>query len=196
MMRTGEGANGRRGDAKMRDNGDARLMYSRSQGHGAANVIRVRRASPRHPVPASPRRPFTLFSHHHAFRPEMNRRTATNNADPMIDQTMGKSVEVPTKTFGRSSALASHIPTMAPINPSAIDTRQPPRDPPPKALPIEPHTPAIINRMIKEVILQLPVSTFTLAEEVRPTNLNTKEEGTILRLLMSPKGLTEKRLDT
>ena len=54
--------------------------------------------------------------------------TATNNADPIIDQTIGKlSLPMCTKKrSGKCSAPAIHVPTIAPMNPSAIDTRHPP----------------------------------------------------------------------
>lgn len=58
--------------------------------------------------------------------------SATNRAEPMIDQTIGKSV-VPIrieKSSGNPIWRASHIPNTAPMNPSAIETKQPPREKP------------------------------------------------------------------
>ena len=65
----------------------------------------------------------------------MSPMTATKSAEPMIDQTTGK-VWPPTLT-GSSSGIpacrASHIPSSAPTKPSAMETRQPPRESPPGA---------------------------------------------------------------
>lgn len=54
--------------------------------------------------------------------------TATNSAAPMIDQIIGKFIP-PTgivNNSGRCRAPASHVPSSAPMNPSAIETRHPP----------------------------------------------------------------------
>lgn len=80
-----------------------------------------------------------------------NAISATNNAEPIIDQTIGKLV-VPIRTgnsSGRPRPRAIHIPTIAPTKPSAIDTRQPPREKPVIACPNAPQIPATISKMIK-----------------------------------------------
>src|SRR5689334_16059036 len=67
----------------------------------------------------------------------------------MIDHTIGKLV-VPIRTAnssGRPNARASHIPTTAPTKPSAIDTRQPPREKPVIACPSAPQSPATISKI-------------------------------------------------
>ena len=66
-----------------------------------------------------------------------------------MDHTIGKLV-VPIltgKSSGKPSARAIHSPTIAPTNPSAIETRQPPREKPVIACPSDPQIPATINRM-------------------------------------------------
>jgi len=53
---------------------------------------------------------------------------ATNSAEPIIDQMIGK-VVVPIRTgssSGKPSLRATHIPINAPMKPSAIETRHPP----------------------------------------------------------------------
>jgi len=55
---------------------------------------------------------------------------ATNKAEPMIDQTMGKFVS-PIRTennSGKCIIRASHKPSSAPTNPNAIETKHPPRE--------------------------------------------------------------------
>jgi len=49
-------------------------------------------------------------------------------------------------TNGKPKIPASHLPKSAPINPRAIETRQPPREEPAIACPIEPHIDAIISK--------------------------------------------------
>ena len=75
--------------------------------------------------------------------------TATNNAEPIMDHMIGKLV-VPIltgKSSGRPIARAIHRPKIAPTNPSAIETRQPPREKPVIACPSAPQIPATIRRM-------------------------------------------------
>jgi hypothetical protein len=59
-----------------------------------------------------------------------NARTATNNAEPMTDQTMGKDLP-PTliaKTSGRPKSPAIQVPITAPIKPTSMDVMQPPTE--------------------------------------------------------------------
>ena len=66
-----------------------------------------------------------------------------------MDHTIGKLV-VPiwiAKSSGRPKDRAIHMPTMAPTKPSAIDTRQPPREKPVIACPSEPQIPATNNKI-------------------------------------------------
>ena len=66
-----------------------------------------------------------------------------------MDHTIGKLV-VPIltgKSSGRPSARAIQSPRIAPTNPSAIETRQPPRENPVIAWPSDPQIPATISRM-------------------------------------------------
>ena len=66
-----------------------------------------------------------------------------------MDQTIGKLV-VPiciAKSSGRSNARDTHIPTKAPTKPSAIDTRQPPREKPVIACPSAPQIPATRSKI-------------------------------------------------
>ena len=68
-----------------------------------------------------------------------------------MDHTIGKLV-VPiltAKSSGRPIARANHIPRTAPTNPSAIDTRQPPREKPVIACPSAPQIPATSNKISK-----------------------------------------------
>jgi hypothetical protein len=68
-----------------------------------------------------------------------------------MDHTIGKLV-VPIRTgksSGKPSARAIHSPTIAPTKPSAIDTRQPPRENPVIACPSAPQIPATISKMSK-----------------------------------------------
>ena len=64
-----------------------------------------------------------------------NEIIATKRAEPMIDQIIGKLV-LPIrieKSSGNPIWRANHIPNTAPTNPSAIETKQPPREKPPIA---------------------------------------------------------------
>ena len=56
--------------------------------------------------------------------------TATKSAEPMIDQTIGKRVPpiFIANSSGSPNERASHAPISAPINPSAMATRHPPRE--------------------------------------------------------------------
>jgi len=75
--------------------------------------------------------------------------TATNSAEPIMDHMIGKLV-VPILTgnsSGRPIARAIHSPKIAPTNPSAIETRQPPREKPVIACPSAPQIPATISKM-------------------------------------------------
>ena len=71
----------------------------------------------------------------------------------MIDQMTGKLSPpiLTTNSSGRCSAWAIHIPTSAPMKPSAIDTRQPPWLYPAIAWPIEPHMPATSKRIRSDI---------------------------------------------
>ena len=57
---------------------------------------------------------------------------ATNSAAPMIDQITGNDTSPIGigNSSGKFRARAIHMPSSAPMNPSAIDTRQPPREKP------------------------------------------------------------------
>jgi hypothetical protein len=61
---------------------------------------------------------------------ERSDNNATNSADPAIDQTMG--IPIPptwiTSRSGRPSCRDSQAPSRAPMNPSTMDTRHPPRE--------------------------------------------------------------------
>src|SRR2546423_5556386 len=134
---------------------------------GECSRMRPARSSPGRCLDVSPRnderkmlpRGHTLKSH--AREREMRPMTATKRAEPTIDQTTGN-VWLPTCT-GRGSYRpawrASHMPSSAPMKPSAIETRQPPCEYPPMARPIEPHTPAIRSNKSRSinVIPLLPV---------------------------------------
>jgi hypothetical protein len=79
---------------------------------------------------------------------------ATNIAEPMIDQIIGNAVS-PTRIVNSSGSdivRASHIPSSAPMNPRAIDPRQPAREYPAIDWPRTPHTPAT-NRSIRKSII-------------------------------------------
>src|SRR6185503_15766299 len=91
-----------------------------------------------------------------------------------MDHMIGKFV-VPIltgKSSGRPIARAIHSPKIAPTNPSAIETRQPPREKPVIACPSAPQIPATIRRMrrsnnvMRRIITALsccaPVVTFML----------------------------------
>lgn len=68
----------------------------------------------------------------------------------MIDHMTGKSVPpiFNTKKSGNAVFLAIHVPSKAPINPTAIEMIQPPFENPASERPIEPHIPAITNKII------------------------------------------------
>ena len=73
--------------------------------------------------------------------------------EPKIDHTTGK-LELPTWTTKKSDKanfLAIHSPTKAPINPTAIETTQPPCEYPTIDCPIEPQIPAIISSIKKSM---------------------------------------------
>jgi hypothetical protein len=79
--------------------------------------------------------------------------------------TIGKLV-VPIRTgksSGKPSARAIQSPTTAPTKPSAIDTRQPPREKPVIACPKAPQIPATISKMSKSnnVILAVIIPEIT-----------------------------------
>ena len=81
----------------------------------------------------------------------------------MIDQIMGKPVE-PIRTgnnSGSPSLPANQEPISAPTKPSAIETRQPPRENPLIACPSDPQIPAINSRSNKS----MSVISFSLAIE-------------------------------
>ncbi len=79
-----------------------------------------------------------------------NPTTATNSVAPMIDHITGNDTSPAwnVKISGRLKKSASPIPINAPINPITIYSRHPPRLYPEIACPMEPHTPAIISKMI------------------------------------------------
>jgi hypothetical protein len=91
-------------------------------------------------------------------RPEIRLIIATNMADPIIDQRMGN--ECPPmlgeNTNGRSKTRASHLPKSAPMNPNAIETRQPPWEYPAIVLPIEPHMDATISNKSNPSMFSIP----------------------------------------
>lgn len=71
--------------------------------------------------------------------------------EPKIDQTTGK-LEPPiftTKKSGNDNFLAIHSPSNAPINPTAMETTQPPWEYPTMDCPIDPQIPAINRRISK-----------------------------------------------
>jgi hypothetical protein len=79
------------------------------------------------------------------FRMRATMKVST--ADPTIDQIIGK-VFPPTlmaNISGRPNFPAIHIPIYAPIKPTTIETRHPPRSNPASAWPTEPQTAAIIR---------------------------------------------------
>ena len=75
---------------------------------------------------------------------------ATNKAEPIIDQTTGKSVPpiLRTKKSGSEACLAIHDPINAPIKPITTEITHPPLEKPVSARPIDPQIPAINNRII------------------------------------------------
>jgi len=62
-------------------------------------------------------------------------KTATNITAPIIDQTTGKSVPpmLNTKKSGSANFLAIQLPSKAPINPTAIESKHPPLENPTNA---------------------------------------------------------------
>ena len=77
-------------------------------------------------------------------------KTAVNITAPRIAHTTGK-VTSPisiTKISGRFILCAIHVPNREPINPTAIEIKQPPLENPARDLPIEPEIPAIISKII------------------------------------------------
>lgn len=70
-------------------------------------------------------------------------------AEPIIAHTMGNRLPptVTAKISGRLNLAASHIPIYAPMNPTTIETRQPPRSQPAKDCPMPPQMAAIMSRI-------------------------------------------------
>lgn len=90
-------------------------------------------------------------------RLEIRLTSATNSAEPIMDQTTGNA-KLPastTKSSGRAISLAIHPPISAPIKPTAIDTRQPPLEKPVIACPIAPQRPAMISKRKKSIIVKI-----------------------------------------
>jgi hypothetical protein len=81
---------------------------------------------------------------------------ATKSAEPMIDQMMGNPLpfirtESNSSKSGNPSLCANSVPSSAPMNPSAIETRQPPRLYPAMACPIAPQIPATKKRISHDI---------------------------------------------
>ena len=79
-------------------------------------------------------------------------RTATNKAEPMMDQRIGKGLPpmLTLNNLGKSRLLAIHMPKKEPMKPKAIDARQPPFPEPAMDLPIPPQMPATMSKTISE----------------------------------------------
>jgi hypothetical protein len=94
---------------------------------------------------------------------------ATKIVAPMIDQMIGNLVPPMSsaKSSGSLSERASHMPIIAPMKPSAMETRQPPREKPLMACPSEPHNPAIRSK--------ITISTQVI--ETPPTKSRSQESG-------------------
>lgn len=76
-----------------------------------------------------------------------------NRAAPMMAHTIGKGWELNSihGNIGRSNCLAMKVPIRAPINPSAIDAKQPNPFRPASLAPIAPATDAIKSKNKKEM---------------------------------------------
>jgi hypothetical protein len=87
------------------------------------------------------------------LRRVINPMMATKIVAPMIDQMMGNVVSPILSVYSSGSFnwRASHMPMIAPMKPSAMETRQPPREKPLMACPNAPQIPATRSRINKSI---------------------------------------------
>jgi hypothetical protein len=95
----------------------------------------------------------------------------------MIDQTIGKGWRstVTTHSSGRCNRWARYDPTSVPMKPTAIETRQPPCDPPAIARPMPPQTPAMASKMRRPVRVRLKRAEYATAVRPRPRDEGSRD---------------------